>query len=198
MADGLFIVLEGIDGSGTSTHMKRLANWLSGKGIPVLTTSEPTRSGTGRLLRIALRDKSLPPAVDALLFAADRVEHSFRKIKPALKKGKVVICDRYVESSIAYQSVSDLPLEWVKTINQYALTPDLTIILDIAPEISLKRKSMYKPREKFETIPFLSKVRQIYISRAEENDFVVINAEGSIEDVQAQIRNLVSSLLEKA
>ena len=192
---GIFIALEGIDGSGTSTHASLLTKWLGKKNIPVLRTHEPTDAPIGKLIRIILRDETIPPATDALLFAADRVEHTIQRIEPALKKGIVVISDRYMESSIAYQSSSNLSIEWIETINQFATRPDLTILLDVSPTISLKRKRRRKPQDKFESIQFLTKVREIFLQRAKEQNFTVINAEGPISEVQKQIQTSVEPLL---
>jgi dTMP kinase len=195
MIGGLFIALEGIDGSGTTTHTRLLSKWLVNKGLEVMQTHEPTNYRIGRLLREILRDASVPPAVDALLFAADRVDHTIHRIQPALDQGKIVITDRYIESSVAYQSSSGLQQEWVFTLNQFALQPDLTILLDIPPEVSLRRKRKQKPKEKFEQVAFLTKVRQVFLARAKEQGFTVINAEQSIKEVQNQIQKLIEPLL---
>ena len=195
MINGLFIALEGIDGSGTTTHTRLLGNWLVKKGLEVMQTHEPTGYRIGRLLREILRDTSVPPAVDALLFAADRVDHTIHRIQPALDQGKIVITDRYIESSVAYQSSSGLQKEWVLALNQFALQPNLTILLDIPPEVALRRKRKPKPKEKFEQVAFLTKVRQVFLNRAEEQGFTIINAEQSIKEVQNQIQKLVEPLL---
>ncbi|MFX1243579.1 MAG: dTMP kinase [Promethearchaeota archaeon] len=195
MTDGIFIALEGIDGSGTTTHTKLLSQWLAKKGLEVVQTHEPTNYRIGRLLREILRDTSVPPAVDALLFAADRVDHTIHRIQPALDQGKIVITDRYIESSIAYQSSSGLEREWVQRLNQYALKPNLTILLDVPPEVALRRKRKPRLKEKFEQTVFLKKVRQIFLDRAKEEGFTVLNAELSIKEVQNQIQKQVEPLL---
>ncbi len=195
MPSGFFIALEGIDGSGTTTHCQLLANWLRSQDKPVLQTHEPTSNGIGKLIRVTLRDQNVTPATDALLFAADRVYHTVHKIQPALEKGMIVISDRYIESSIAYQTASGLSIEWIQEINRFAKKPDLTILLDIPPEISLKRKKYPRPRDKFETTPFLTKVRQIFLTRAKELAFSIINANNPIHQVQAKVQNEVAQLL---
>jgi dTMP kinase len=192
---GFFIALEGIDGSGTTTHCQLLAKWLRGQNKRVFQTHEPTSNGIGKLIRITLRDQSVKPATDALLFAADRVYHTTHEIQPALEKGMIVISDRYVESSIAYQTASGLSIEWVQEINKFAKKPDLTILLDVPPEISLKRKKYRRPKDKFETIPFLEKVRQIFLTRAKELAFPIINADDSIHHVQTKVQNEVTQIL---
>lgn len=193
MTQGLFIALEGIDGSGTTTHTKMLANWLSAQGKKVIQTHEPTDDRIGRLIRRILQDSAVPPAIDALLFAADRIDNTVHRIQPALKEGKIVITDRYVESSIAYQSSSGLEIDWIKHLNRFALTPDLTILLDISPSIALKRKRRPQPKEKFEHTLFLDKVRQVFLRRAQELDFKIVNAEDSINEVQTAIQKHVET-----
>ncbi len=195
MWHGLFIALEGIDGSGTTTHLKLLSSWLTTKGYEVVKTHEPTNGRIGRVIREVLRDSSVPSAIDALLFAADRVDNTINCIQPALDQGKIVITDRYVESSIAYQTSSGLDMEWVKELNKLALTPNITILLDISPQIALGRKRKSKEKEKFERTAFLEKVRQIFLSRVEEQGFKVVNAERSIKEVQSKIRKYVQPLL---
>jgi dTMP kinase len=195
MIGGIFIALEGIDGSGTTTHARLLGKWVRSKGLEVVQTHEPTNYRIGRLLREILRDASVPPAVDALLFAADRVDHTIHRIRPALDQGKIVITDRYIESSVAYQSASGLEREWVLSLNQFALQPDLTVLLDIPAEVALRRKRKPKPKEKFEQSAFLTKVRQIFLDRAKKRGFTIVNAEQSIKEVQNQIQKLVEPLL---
>lgn len=197
MPRGIFIALEGIDGSGTTVHAKLLAQWLRRQQIPVLQTHEPTSSELGRFIRRVLRDARTPPAMDALLFAADRADHTLRVIQPALEQGMVVISDRYVESSIAYQHTSGLPLEWVASINRFAIKPDLTILLDVAPTISLGRKETPKRRDKFETVPFLAKVREVFLTRAEQGQFAVINTDTPIPQTRSRIQEAVAPLLRR-
>lgn len=195
MTRGIFIAIEGIDGSGTTTHSKLLAEWIEQQNIPVLLTHEPSDSEIGKLIRIILRDKMISPATDALLFAADRVNHTKKKILPALENGSVVISDRYVESSIAYQTSSGLPMDWVAQINSFAITPDLTLLLDLSPTIGLGRKRKQGYREKFEFVSFLKQVRQVFLNRASEKGFTIINAGTSIREVQSKIRAAVKPLL---
>jgi len=143
MSQGCFIVFEGIDGSGKSEQYGRLTERLK-KDYDVLATAEPTKGmPIGNLIRQVLYgNEETSEESLALLFAADRVDHTEKKIKPALEDGKVVISDRYVYSSLAYQSRGmnkELDLDWVKTINRYALEPDVVIFLDITPEEGQKR-----------------------------------------------------------
>jgi dTMP kinase len=195
MPRGIFIALEGIDGSGTTMHAKLLAQWLRRQQIPVLLTHEPTGSELGRFIRRVLRDARTPPAMDALLFAADRADHTLHIIEPALEQGAVVITDRYVESSMAYQHASGLSLDWVACINKYAIKPDLTILLDVPPVVGLGRKETPKKRDKFETVPFLIKVREVFLSRAKQERFVIINSDAPIPQTRAKIQEVVAPLL---
>ncbi|GAG98349.1 unnamed protein product, partial [marine sediment metagenome] len=139
MQHSIFIVLDGIDGSGTSTHSKLLAGFLSTKGLKIYLTQEPSNNDIGKLLRVYLRNAKIPASTDALLFAADRVLHFENQIKKKMEEGYIIISDRYIESSIAYQSSQseEITIEWVKNLNLFAGKPDLTIILDIDPKISL-------------------------------------------------------------
>ena len=192
----LFIVLDGIDGSGTTTHSKFLKGYLESEGLKVHLTKEPTSSEIGVLLRKFLKDEKIPPMVDALLFAADRAFHYYGEIKKKLDEGYIVISDRYIESSIIYQSVSSkaISVEWVKTINKFVGKPDITIILDVDPRISLKRKEDQE-LEKFEVTSFLDEVRALYLSRAKEEGYEVINSDDIIELVQEKIQNIVKNNL---
>ncbi len=140
----LFITLEGIDGAGTSTQGELLQRWLAddGQGQGAHLTCEPSGLPVGKLIRKALRRELGGPvdsAVVALLFAADRVDHLRREIQPCLARGEHVISDRYVYSSLAYQSV-DLEAGWVAEANRMALEPDLTIYLRVEPEVAHQRR----------------------------------------------------------
>jgi dTMP kinase len=191
---GVFIALDGVDGSGNSTHTSLLARWIQQSlGRQTLLTKEPTTSPTGRLIRRYLRMPSTASATDALLFAVDRIEHVEKVIKPALSKGMIVVTDRYLESSVAYQSAQGLPIDWILTINRYALKPSLNIILDIEPEKSLQRKS--ELTEKFEEASFLGKVRKILLDRAKSEKYPVVNTCRAINESQAEIERIVGDFL---
>jgi dTMP kinase len=189
-----FIALDGVDGSGNTTHSRLLSDWIAKSlGFRVLLTREPTGELVGSLLRRYLTNRDVPSAMDALLFAADRVEHVEKVIKPAMAEDRVVISDRYLESSIAYQSSQGLPIEWLLFINRYAIRPSLNIILEIDPEKSLMRKP--KLTDKFEDPTFLRKVRSVFLSRAKSENYPVVNTSGPLEDVQERIRKIVKSFL---
>jgi dTMP kinase len=192
MQQSIFIVLDGIDGSGTSTHSKLLAGFLSLKGLKIFLTQEPSNSDIGKLLRTYLKDDKIPASTDALLFAADRVLHFKNEIEKKLDEGYTVISDRYVESSIAYQSSQseDISVDWVKDLNKFAGKPDLTIILDIDPRLSLARKP-HKVIDKFEYTSMLENVRQVYLTRAKKEGYFIINTDEVIELVQVKIQEIV-------
>jgi len=194
---GKLIVLEGIDGSGTSTQAKLLYEALQKRNYPVELTSEPSDGAIGNLIRDYLKgeqvfsERNLGAHSLALLFAADRLDHLGSRILPWLMRGKVVVSDRYLLSSLAYQSL-DCDLEWIKIINREAPPPDLTILLDLPVEISLKRVSQRQLwPELFEKAEIQKRVRENYLRLARElysdQRIVVIDADKSIEEIGAQI-----------
>lgn len=187
-----FIALEGADGSGTSTHSHLLKGFLETKGFNVYLTQEPSQSKIGALLREFLKNKEIPPTTDALLFAADRDLHFHNEIQKKLEEGYIVISDRYLESSIVYQSVQSdkISVEWIKEINKFIHQPDITIILDIDPKIALARKED-EDLEKFEDTSFLDKVRDLYLTRAKQEGYYVISSDNIIEFVQAEIQKII-------
>ena len=149
---GRLVVLEGIDGAGTTTHVARLADRLRSLRVPVRATREPSDGPVGTLVRQVLTGRMVGPGgrapgwvTMALLFAADRMDHVESEIEPFLAEGGVVISDRYDASSLAYQSVSSGShakdaVEWIKTLNRYVRRPDLTIVLDVSPEMAAERR----------------------------------------------------------
>ena len=187
-----FIVLDGGDGAGTSTHGQLLAGFLEHKGFKVHLTQEPSRSEIGKILRKFLKDKEIPPTTDALLFAADRDLHYHNEIKKKLDEGYIVISDRYIESSIIYQSVQsdNISVEWIKQLNKFVGQPDLTIILDVDSEIAIARKNEQE-LEKFENILFLEKVRNLYLARAKQENYHIVSSDDIIEFVQEKIQKIV-------
>jgi dTMP kinase len=171
MSKGCFIVFEGIDGSGKSEQYRRLARNLEKKRYPVVQTKEPTVDlPVGKLIRsILYQEQQVAEEALALLFAADRVDHTEKKIKPALEQGSVVVSDRYVYSSLAYQSggmKKELGLEWVRAINAYAVMPDMVVFLDITPDVGQSRLTNGQVRVKdhtyFESLSQQEKIRSAY------------------------------------
>jgi len=188
----LFIALEGGDAAGTTTHSHLLKGFLESKGFKVYLTQEPSQSKIGILIREFLKNKEIPPTTDALLFAADRDLHYKNEIKNKLEERYIVISDRYIESSIVYQSVQSdkITVDWVKEINKSVGLPDITIILDINPKIALARKEA-EDLEKFEDSSFLAKVRNLYLTRAKEENYHIISSDDIIEIVQENIQKIV-------
>ncbi len=196
MNKGYFIVFEGVDGGGKSTQIKMLADYFKNREYDVELHMEPTQGLIGNLLWNYMRSKerSFSPETEALLFAADRIEHG-KVIEKALESGKVIISDRYLHSSLAYQGAAGVDMEWMKSLNRHALKPDLVILLDIDPDKSLERVSG-RARTVFEENEYLKKVRSEYLRYAKAGELVVVDATQRIEDVQADIRKLVEKLLE--
>lgn len=155
MIEGLFIVLEGVDGAGTTTHTSLLTKALRKKGLPIRTTREPSDGPIGVMIRQILTGRLVVPGISgnrpsswttmALLFAADRMDHLEATIHPNLMDGVTVISDRYDISSVAYQSITGggepETVEWVRQINRHARRPDLTIVLDVDPAETARRRS---------------------------------------------------------
>ncbi len=160
---GLFIAFEGLDGCGKTTQLERLRAHLAARGIPCAAQREPTDGPVGRVIRQAIQKEiRLAEETLALLFAADRYEHALA-IAQTLAEGQTVLCDRYLYSSLAYQSVS-LSMETVRGCNRAAealLLPDLTVFLDVSPEACMRRITANRPQtDLFETAARLRKVRE--------------------------------------
>ena len=192
---GVFIVFEGIDGSGKSTHIRKLAKELRSIGHVVIETAEPSKDEIGSFIRRYARrnDGRLPVEVEALLFAADRRMHLKNVVEPALKKGHIVISDRYLHSTLAYQGALGLELDWIRELNRFAIKPDLTLLLDILPEISLPR--MKRKKTVFEETDYLSKVRDIYLQFVEQDEMVKIDADRAKKDIFEEIFTLLKNFL---
>ncbi len=195
MPRGAFVVLEGVDGAGSTTQTKLLTDYLIQKGHRAIATKEPTTGKIGRLIREYLSSTATDSAVDALLFAADRVEHLETVVKPALNRGEHVISDRYLESTLAYQKAEGIDIEWLELVNRFAIRPDCVMILDIDPETSLSRKPR-DGRERFETVGFLREVRQNFKRRAKLKGYHVVDATKPIMQVHETLREIVTSCIE--
>nr|HIK01047.1 dTMP kinase [Candidatus Undinarchaeales archaeon ERR594346 U_76725] len=187
---GKFIVFEGIDGSGKSTHAKILSEWLNSNGIKTLHTKEPSQGKIGILLRDYLKVKTSSGRVDALLFTADRAEHLEQDILPAMKRGEVVVCERYKYSTIAYQTTQGEDTDWLIGLNEFAREPDLVILMDLEPSVALKRS---EEGEKFEALGFLTKTRKNYMKFSDH--FTIVDASKSKDEVQEELRRIVGDFL---
>ena len=200
--EGVFISFEGGEGSGKSTQTKLLKEWLEKNGEAVLLTREPGGTPLGNQLREILLDNKtglISPRAEALMYAADRANHVFAKIRPALDKGEIVITDRYFDSSVAYQGAGRvlLPAE-VARISRWAtesLTPTLTIILDLPAEIGLARLDS-TDRLESEPLAFHERVRQEYLNLANTDPerFMIVDASLAIEQIHEIIIERVGSL----
>ncbi len=194
---GIFIVIEGLDGSGKTTQAKLLAKKLE-KTHNVLLTAEPSCGKTGSFIRedCLYEDKRLPTEAEALLFAADRIEHMYSEVKPALENGKLVICDRYIYSSLAYQGSGGLSLEWIKTINARALQPDFSIFIDVPPERVIER--LQRKKSVMETLETQQRVREVYLKYVAKGELVRVDGDRPKEVVAEELHAKVLGLLKSA
>ena len=194
---GFFIVIEGLDGSGKTTQAAILAKQLSDT-YPVHLTAEPSRGKIGTFIRegCLYENTRLPTEAEALLFAADRIEHMQNELKHALDEGKLVICDRYVYSSLAYQGSAGLSLDWIKAINARALQPDLCIFIDVPPKLVLER--LQRKKSVMETLETQQKVREIYLKYVDKGELVRVDGDLPKELVAEELFLKVSEFLKNA
>ncbi len=206
---GKFITLEGIDGSGKSTQIRMLSGELRLKGYNVLTTAEPGGTPLGRRLRSAFleTEENVSPMAELLLFAADRSQHVELLIKPALAEGKIVISDRYADSTFVYQGAGRGFDE--KIVNQViklatdGLKPDLTIFFDLSVAQAMNRlqsrthEGEAKNRMDKEKAEFYERVRKAYLTLAEKEKkrFRVIEATASVSEIHAKVMEIVNNFL---
>jgi dTMP kinase len=199
----VFITFEGIDGVGKSTQLDLLQSWLEGRGREVLRTLEPGGTELGQEIRHLLlhRKGDVAARAEALLYAADRAHHVATKIRPALASGKVVLSDRYFDSSVAYQGAArELDVTEVRNISLWAvdnLIPDLTVLLDLDAHAAILRrnKTGTEPdRLEREKVDFFERARSQYLELAKEPRFLVVDATLSIDEIQEQIRARVLTM----
>lgn len=196
---GIFVVVEGIDGAGKSTVCRSVADLLASRGFDVVTTAEPTHEGIGAFIRSGAAG-SISQRTEALLFVADRNDHTER-IMCDVEDGKVVVCDRYFASTVAYQSAKldgDFTDEdWLIGINSsFTDRPDVTILLDIDPEMGISRvDGRGEEVSKFENLVFLRQVRDNYLRLAEKFGFHVVDASASREDVLARVMSIIDEVV---
>lgn len=204
--EGRFITIEGTDGGGKSTQIEKLVEYLKSMGREVVVTREPGGTNISEKLREILLDaknSEMTDITEALLYAASRAQHVEEKILPAVKEGKIVICDRFLDSSIVYQGYArGLDIEMIKTINSFALSkikPDITLFFDIRPEIGiLRKKNMHDlDRMEQEKIDFHNKVYNGYKALLNENPERIkrIDAEKTIDEVYKQVIEAVNTIL---
>ena len=204
----MFITLEGPEGSGKTTAVEAAVKALEAKGYQIVRTREPGGTPIAEQIRNVILDKAntkMDPRTEALLYAASRRQHLVEKVWPALKEGKIVICDRYLDSSLAYQGgARDLGVENILNVNMFATEntfPDLTLLFDITPEEGLKRISANADREvnrlDLEKLEFHHKVRNTFLELAKRypERYVIIDASKSREEVaNATLEAIISKL----
>ena len=201
---GRFVVLEGIDGAGTTTQAARLLERLRADGgAAVRSTREPSDGPIGSLIRQVLSGRIVAPegrapgwATMALLFAADRMDHVESDIEPFLATGGVMISDRYDASSLAYQSVSsghggEPAVEWIRSLNQHAMRPDLTVVVDLAPDVAAARRaSRGEAAQLYEQNEMQRALAQFYRDLAThmpKDRIVVVDGQGTVDDVHRRV-----------
>ena len=198
---GLFIALEGGDGSGKSTQGRLLRAWLEGLGHTVVVTREPGGTEFGRTVRqLVLHGGHVAPRAEALLFAADRAHHVETLIRPALERGEVVITDRYMDSSIAYQGAArDLGIDEVRELNMWAtggLLPALTVLIDLPAEVGRARRRGVHDRLESEANTFHSAVREHFLTlaHADPDRYLIVDGELPAEQIHKLVRARVATL----
>ncbi|GAA3983134.1 hypothetical protein GCM10022384_34880 [Streptomyces marokkonensis] len=204
VSNGFFIALEGGDGAGKSTQAEALAEWIRGKGHEVVLTREPGATPVGKRLRSILLDVSsagLSHRAEALLYAADRAEHVDTVVRPALERGAVVISDRYIDSSVAYQGAGrDLSPTEIARINRWAtdgLVPHLTVLLDVPPETARERFTEAPDRLESEPAEFHARVRSgfLTLAAADPGRYLVVDAGQEPEAVTTVVRHRLDQVL---
>ncbi|WP_022881459.1 dTMP kinase [Gryllotalpicola ginsengisoli] len=206
MTAGLYLTVEGLDGSGKTTQIDRLAAWLTDAGRTVTATREPGGTEVGQLIRdIVLHHRGdIAPRAEALLFAADRAHHIATKVRPALERGDVVVQDRYIDSSVAFQGAGRVldPAE-VRRLSEWAtggLYPRLTILLDLDPAAARERLvSAQKAYDRIEAeaLEFSERIRAAYLAMAQADSerWAVLDATEPADRIAARIRERVEPLL---
>lgn len=200
---GLFLCFEGGEGAGKSTQSGLLVDWLREQGHTVLPTRQPGGTDVGREIRRIVLDPAtgaLSPRTEALLYAADKAEHVDTVIRPALERGEVVVCDRYVDSALAYQGAGrDLSVDEVERVNRWAtgdLRPHLTVVLDLEPSSGLGRFAE-RDRIEAEGVEFHARVRQGFLdlAAADPDHYLVLDARAPVDEIAAAVRAAVREKL---
>jgi dTMP kinase len=192
---GWFIVFEGVDGSGKSTQIELLSMKLRDQGVDHVLEREPSDGGIGRFIRdyAEAGNRYLQPESEALLFTADRFEHS-KRIEETLEQGITVVCDRYYHSTLAYQGAAGVDVPWLRDLQKFALKPDLVLLLDVDPGRSLLRVSG-RTLTVFENRDYLSRVRDLYLVFAKEGEMRLVDTGRPVDEVEAEVQRLVEELI---
>lgn len=212
MTAGRFIALEGIDGAGTTTHTKLLIKALAAAGVPAHSTREPSDGPIGVTIRQALSGRLVVPSRSggrppgwktmALLFAADRLDHIEAEVEPNLREGVTVLTDRYDYSSVGYQSLTapdpEAAMPWIRSINQHAKRPDLTLVLNVPAEVAADRRNKRSSsKEIYDDDGLQAKLAKFYASLEQyfpADNIVHVNADQDMEVVAAEILGHVREL----
>ncbi len=203
MSKGLFITFEGVDGCGKTTQMNLLAKYLKNDGHDVIITREPGAKGLGEKIREILLhyDVEVSSRAESFLFLADRAQHIDKIVNPAVEEGKIVLCDRHTDSTIAYQGYGrGVDIAQLTMLNNLATgqrKPDITFVFDIDIETSMSRVGKEKDRMESAGIEFFEKVRKGYleIAKQEPSRVKVINSTRSIEEISKEVLGYINSVL---
>ena len=198
-ARGVFITFEGGDGSGKSTQIQSVRDWFESRGREVIVTREPGGTELGTEIRRLVQNgpEDVDARTEALLYAADRAYHVATVIRPALERGAVVLGDRYIDSSLAYQGAArSLGVDEIASLSAWAtqgLYPSLTFLLDLPPEVGARRRTDAPDRMERESMDFHERVRHEYLrlADAEPERIVVIDAVGTVDEVFSEIRGVL-------
>jgi len=196
VSKGFFICLEGLDGCGKTTQAKLLVRRLR-RSCDAFYTAEPSGGKIGRFIKkyCLHSGKRSSGVVEALLFAADRFDHVENTVLPALNKGRIIVSDRYVYSSLAYQGATGLDMEWIEKINEHAVRPDLAIFIDVDPETVVQR---LKPKKSvMENLETQRKVREVYMKFVEKGELVRVDGNRSKNEVAEDLATVVRKVLRK-
>ncbi len=199
---GTFVSFEGGDGVGKSTQLRLLAQWLAAHGREVVTTREPGGTPLGlELRRVVMHGDHVAPRAEALIYAADRAHHVATVVRPALERGAVVLSDRFLDSSVAYQGVGrELGADAVERLNLWGvegLLPDLTVLLDLDPAVGLARLTAEPDRLERAGAEFHERTRRAFLDRAaaDPGRWLVLDAAAPAQDIAAQVSARVAQLL---
>ena len=193
MGKGWLICIEGLDRSGKTTQSRLLVKALKSRGLDAVYTTEPSTGDIGKFIKryILKRRKRVSALIEALLFAADRIDHVEREIKPMLEKGKIVVSDRYIYSSFAYQGAAGLDMKWLKEINKMVPEPDLAIYLDVPINIIIERCRKRRIKSVMEFPEIQMRVHEIYMKLVKDGKLVLVDGTRPIKVVSQSIQNIV-------
>lgn len=194
---GFFVCIEGLDKSGKTTQACLLVERLNRLGFKAFYTTEPSRGEVGRFIRMHVlrRRKRIPAVVEALFFAVDRFDHHEREIRPMLQENIVVVSDRYVYSSLAYQGATGLDLQWIMEINKFSPVPDLAIYIDVPLDVLARR--IKSDRSVMERMQIQRKVRAVYMKLVHEGKLIPVDGNRPIHEVSRSISELVLDRLRR-